>query len=291
MFEKIVVPLDGSSAAEAALPYVAEIAATFGSHITLIRVCSSYDAQAVSQSRAYLKSAAAAMGQQLEAWQARSETEVKYELRVGVPAVEIVNYAGQTVADLIAIASRGESNDRRWPLGTVAAKVLRSAGFPTLLIRKPAGEGAIQGKRLTRKILAPLDGSTLGEAALPLATALATNLQAELVLLRVVESSVFLSLSEGMENHFEEIVKQNSIEYVNEKAKELTGRGPQIAAVTLVGAAADQILDYAKTSGIDLIVMPSHGRSGIGRWVFGSVTDKVLHAGDTPVLVVRTPSP
>jgi len=53
------------------------------------------------------------------------------------------------------------------------------------------------------------------------------------------------------------------------------------------GAAADQILEYAEANGIDLIAMSTHGRSGIGRWVFGSVTDKVLHAGDTAVLTVR----
>ncbi len=55
----------------------------------------------------------------------------------------------------------------------------------------------------------------------------------------------------------------------------------------VMGPAADRIIDYAKENAIDLIAMSTHGRSGISRWVFGSVTDKVLHAGDIPVLVVR----
>jgi len=53
------------------------------------------------------------------------------------------------------------------------------------------------------------------------------------------------------------------------------------------GSAAEEIITYAEENNIDLIAMSTHGRSGIGRWVFGSVTDKVLHAGDVPVLTVR----
>ena len=93
MFEQIVLPLDGSTAAEITFPYVAEIASRFGSRIILIRVCSSSDPLTINESRSYLKGAAGRMNNQLDELQARNETEVTFELRVGVPAVEIINYA------------------------------------------------------------------------------------------------------------------------------------------------------------------------------------------------------
>jgi len=293
MFEQIVLPLDGSTAAEITFPYVAEIASRFGSRIILIRVCSSSDPLTINESRSYLKGAAGRMNNQLDELQARNETEVTFELRVGVPAVEIINYASQTVCDLVAIASRGESGDKRWPLGNVAAKVLRSSSFPTLLVRKRANEKALKERKLIKKILVPLDGSQIGEAAIPLASALAVKLQAELELLQVIEPSKYVPFSEGMVSlpslhQYEEIANQIALEYLNKKRELLMSEDIDVSVVTATGSAADQIIDYSRTNDIDLIALPSHGRSGIGRWVFGSVTDKVLHAGDTPVMVIRS---
>jgi nucleotide-binding universal stress UspA family protein len=75
--------------------------------------------------------------------------------------------------------------------------------------------------------------------------------------------------------------------YLNDIVKPLEKRGLKISTAVAFGSPADQILDYAKAKSVDVIAMSTHGRSGVGRWVFGSVTGKVLHAGDAAVLVVR----
>ena len=69
--------------------------------------------------------------------------------------------------------------------------------------------------------------------------------------------------------------------------KHLLDQGLNVSTAAVSGFAPDQIIDHAQENGMDLIAMSSHGRTGLGRWVFGSVTDKVVHAGDIPVLVVR----
>ncbi len=81
--------------------------------------------------------------------------------------------------------------------------------------------------------------------------------------------------------------KALALAYLDDVGKPLKERGITTSSVVVMGSPADQIIDYAKVNAIDLIAMSTHGRSGIGRWVFGSVTDKVLHAGDTAVLIVR----
>jgi nucleotide-binding universal stress UspA family protein len=293
MFEKIIVPLDASIASEVVFPYVAEIASRFGSRITLTRVCQSYDANFINKSRAYLKIAVDTLNGQLREWQSRTETEVTSEIKVGSPAVEIINYANQTLCDLIAITSRGESGDKPWPLGNVSAKILRSSNFPVLLIRKLPDGDAIKQRKLIKRILVPLDGSSLGEAAIPLASSLAANLSAEIVLLHVVQPMRYLLDSDAFgsslnQNQIEEIEKHSAEEYLSQIKKSLMEKGYGISTFTASGFAADEIIDYAKSNNIDLIAIATHGRSGFGRWVFGSVTDKVLHAGDTPVLVVRS---
>jgi nucleotide-binding universal stress UspA family protein len=75
--------------------------------------------------------------------------------------------------------------------------------------------------------------------------------------------------------------------YLNSTALVFQKAGMKVSIVVMVGVPADRIIDYATENDVDLIAMSTHGRSGVGRWVFGSVTEKVLHAGDTPVLAVR----
>jgi nucleotide-binding universal stress UspA family protein len=89
-------------------------------------------------------------------------------------------------------------------------------------------------------------------------------------------------------HQYQETAERTTLEYLNRKKDSLMREDHDVSVATATGSAADQIIDYSRSKDIDLIALPSHGRSGIGRWVFGSVTDKVLHAGDTPVMVVRS---
>ena len=191
------------------------------------------------------------------------------------------------------MTSRGASPEGLWLLGSIADKVLRASGRPVLLIRAPAISDAIKGKKLFKKILLPLDGSRLGEAALPRAVSLAKALGTEIVLFRVTEpplsaySGTHMEMSYEMMVEYERSLKPAVLEYLENIKASIKGKSLSVSTVSDIGIPADQILDFARTNDISLVVMSTHGRFGIGKWVFGSVTDKVLHAGDTPVLAVR----
>jgi nucleotide-binding universal stress UspA family protein len=137
-----------------------------------------------------------------------------------------------------------------------------------------------------------LDGSKLGEVAIPYAEALAQVLGAELVLFQAFIAPTLEVAYEGRVSRTtlkeaEEHMRASGMAYLDNLGKAFQEKGLTTSSVVRSGAAADQILEYAEANEINLIAMSTHGRSGIGRWVMGSVTDKVLHAGDTAVLTVR----
>jgi nucleotide-binding universal stress UspA family protein len=275
LYKAILVPLDGSSTAEIVLPYVAELGASLGLEINLTSVSEANASDLDHLYRSYLERIKKEVQDQLDGY-GGVDAMVLSKMLFGKPADEILRYSDETNADLIVMASRGSSGRGPWLLGNVAAKVLRAAKRPVLLIRAPAAEVALREKRLIKKILVPLDGSATGEAAITSAATLAKELGAELVLLRVWEPVATFSAHTSQ-----------SIAYLDRIGKPMRKGGLKTSSAVATGSAADQIIDYAEANAIDLIAMSTHGRTGLGRWVFGSVTDKVLHAGDTPVLVVH----
>ena len=289
MYERILVPLDGSNAAEIVLPYAEEIAAKQGAEIILVSV---YEPTAVKVDhlyRCYLERIMEQVECQLKDWQAKQEAKVQCEVLLGKPATEILQYTDKNNVSLIAMASRGRSCRGPWLLGNIAEKVLQATSKPVLLIRVAASGAALEQRRLMKRMLVPLDGSRLAEAAIPHAESLAGVLGTELVMFQVMEPGPPWIAEEAfaMYPEVEEGRKASAMTYLDGAGKALKERGLSISSAIDSGSPADQIADYAEANDIDLIAMSTHGRSGLGRWVFGSVTNKVLHAGDTPVLTVR----
>ena len=146
------------------------------------------------------------------------------------------------------------------------------------------------GKRLIKKILLPLDSSRAGEAPIEFARQLALAFDAELVLLQAVEP---VNLVIGFENLStlgvpdNEEVKKAAVDYLRNVSNRLKTSGVKTAIEIVWGSAAESILDYADNKKVDLIAMSARGRSDISRWVFGSVAEKILHAGEKPLLMVR----
>ena len=154
-----------------------------------------------------------------------------------------------------------------------------------------------------KKILVPLDGSELAECILPhLETISAGCGVAEVVLIRVVEpayvpagamTSGLESLGEAeaakLQDNADAVRKAEAKSYL----EELTGRiklgGARVRTEVAKGKAADILAEYATKNDADLIIIASHGRSGVSRWVMGSVSDRVLRSACTPVLMVRAP--
>jgi len=144
-----------------------------------------------------------------------------------------------------------------------------------------------------KKILAPLDGSELSECSLEHVRAVAAGCQvAEVVLLRVVEPITTMAYAETSADWVAEKEKQNQAEvenYLSQMVDKLKIEGIAVQAAVAWGRPADEILDYAKNNHADLIIMGTHGRSGLSRWAFGSVTDKILRRSAVPVLITPPP--
>ena len=150
------------------------------------------------------------------------------------------------------------------------------------------------------RILVPLDGSTVGEAALPyvknLLSKLSPEIKIEVTLLQVLPTLVQAVVA-GEEiaaiPYTEEEIKQakeRAIGYLNRAGKVLKGGGVTLKARVVIGDAVDEIIKAAEETSADLIAMSTHGRSGLRRLAFGSVTDKVLRwGGKIPILVVKAP--
>jgi nucleotide-binding universal stress UspA family protein len=149
------------------------------------------------------------------------------------------------------------------------------------------------------KILIPLDGSKIGEAALPyvkeLLSALSPRVKVELTLLQVVSLLThYVGAGEAVapisytEKEMEQI-KQEARDYLNKIGEGVRSKKVSVEIRVGVGNAAEEIIKVADEIDVDLIAMSTHGRSGISRWAFGSVTDHVLRGGHKPVLVVRAP--
>jgi len=294
MYERILVPLDGSSQGEIVLPYVYQMATRFKTEILLVSVTEPLIPQPDQLHPSYLSHLAEQMHRDLRGWEPKGEPGIQSKVLLGDPADEILKCAEQNKVSIIVMASRGRSSRGPWILGNVAAKVLRATDKPILLVRSQAKNDALRQKRLVRKMLVPLDGSPIAEQVLPHAEAVAGTLGSEILLFHVFEPMrkhaggvVYRALPDEVVNEENDRRKQAGLSYLNEISKKMKAQETPVSIEVTRGSPADQILDYAETHGTDLIAMSTHGRSGIGRWVFGSVTDKVLHSGDTAVLVVR----
>ncbi len=295
MYDRILVPLDGSEASEVVIPYVEELAAKSEGEIILVSISEIENAELDHVYRPYLNQLTSRIQSEIEEWGENKRFWVSSDCIMGNAATEIVRYAYEKDMNLIAMAARGSSGTSPWLLGNISAKVLRSTSKPVLLIRKPASESALSQGNIIKRVLVPLDGSDFGKGAIPHVKALARVLDIEILLLHVVEPVVTAGVA-GLASITFPTAKEeahrltSAIDYLNEVENELKNEGLTVSSESISGSAAEQIITYSEENGIDLIAMSTHGRSGIGRWVFGSVTDKVLHAGDVAVLTVRASS-
>ena len=141
-----------------------------------------------------------------------------------------------------------------------------------------------------KKILVPLDGSALAKKALDEAEKLAKFCGAEIILFQVVPfMPIYCSPELVTPFIVDEKQKESAERYLFNLAEELKKREFKVTAMVRTGQqVALEIIDYTKESGTDLIVMCTHGRSGITRWMLGSVAQKVLSRGETPVLLIRS---
>jgi nucleotide-binding universal stress UspA family protein len=284
---KILIPLDGSTEAESVLPYLRDIALKFGSRVYILGVGIGRKTRRVNRLiEDYINRTA----NKLHSDHIKAEPVISY----GVAAEKILDFTAEKEIDLIIMATHGRSGITRWWMGSVAEKVISEATASVLLIRsqRTGTMEAADKLNFPHKILAPLDGSDIGESALPYAEAIAANSRASICLLQVISppGTAEANLLGGPDwRKFVKAMHDAGESYLKGVAERLGGKNIKVAYEVATGDPADKIVEYAADKGVSMIAMSTHGRTGIARWVLGSVADKVLHGAKKPILLVRSP--
>ena len=303
MYQKMLLPLDGSELAEESLSYAKGIAGRLGLEVILLHVAAKGQAESPMH-RAYLDQVGERLRRALADMPAAAggrRATVRGEVVAGYAADEILRCAGDMEVDLILMATHGRSGVSRWVLGSVADKVLRSAAQPVLLIRAGVPRDAAYDTWSAPKMLLPLDGSELAELVLPHVQCVASRehgTAAQIVLAGICEPLVLPPATTpetgvnwgAVADEYLAKCRKSSEKYLTGVQKKLGDVGLQATVDILDGDPAAAIIDYATKKQVNLIVMATHGRSGIGRWAYGSVAQKVLHGASSPILLVRPPS-
>ncbi len=178
-------------------------------------------------------------------------------------------------------------------MGSVTDRVIHASSVPVLAIA-PEKAKAYQGRGAVplKTIMLPLDGSQLAEQAVPYVEALARSLSLEILLVRVVdlEGPVFAYPSNEQLARFRDDRNGEAAKYLEGVSRDLKGRGLRVRTTVLLGSPAQTLLDLTHRTPNDLIAMTTHGRSGLSRWLAGSVAEALIRASGDPVLVVRSRS-
>jgi nucleotide-binding universal stress UspA family protein len=298
MYTRILIPLDGSKTAEKVLPYARFVAGTLKLPLELLAVVDIAEmATHISAERArYLSTmvedSVRSSDQYLKGIAGTFPSGTKCTVEKGKAEQVIIETAAADKGTLVTMATHGRSGINRWLLGSVAEKVLRGGTNPMLLVRATE-EGKTEGTATLKSIVVPLDGSELAEGVLPAVTDLAKTLKLAVVLFRAY--NIPYNAYAGGEGYYavnyEELLtamKDEAVDYLEKKTEAVKKSGvAEVSYVAKEGFAADEIISLAHKSPDNLIAMCTHGRSGVKRWMLGSVAETVVRHSADPVLVLR----
>jgi nucleotide-binding universal stress UspA family protein len=296
VYKKILVPLDSSELAEEALPYAEELAARLASEVTLLYVGKSTEDSQRQMLKDYLKKAVETTRNGIEQnlnKQATTGIKVESVVLIGNPAEQIVDYTNEKDIGLIVMATHGRSGITRWALGSVTDKVMQATKKPMVLIRAKATRPDVRAKGMLKKILVCLDGSTESETVLPYIEELGSKLKAEIVLLQVVPWAYHIYATEEGASHISytdeemEPLKASANNYLGKMGKLIENKKITVSCELRIGNEAEEIIKLTSEVNANMVAMSTHGRSGVGRWIFGSIADKIIRQGTIPILLVR----
>ena len=298
MYAKILVPLDGSKTAENVVPLARSFARGLQIPVELLGVVDVAEMarhgppSQASMIRSIVDDATRRFDDYLERVAKNFLVgKVQCTVRQGNAAEAIIEVAGAEKQTLIAMATHGRSGLDRWLLGSVAEKVLRGASNPTLVVRAKREKNPGWEMATLKRVIVPLDGSELSERILPHVEALAKHLDLEVMLLGVYGGRLPAGAADGFHSMDAFIVRlRNETEiYLAAKTEEMKQRGlKKVLFAAKQGLEADEIIATARETLDTLIAMCTHGRTGVQRWMLGSVTETVVRHSDDTVLVVRT---
>ena len=277
----VMVPLDGSPLAARALSFASTLVSNGCGDLALAHVQSSLSSDVSSDydpAQDVEKLRRAGLRATSLAYRAPSED-----------VAEVLNLAiREAGADLVVMSTHGRGGLGRSIFGSVADQLMRRAEVPVLVV-PPRCAASWEAQRPSQ-ILVPLDGSPLAEQALHHAAGLASLLDAEILLVRALSTvlharyrndKLILSCADFVE-------VEDAWRYLSNAADRLRSDGHRVTIRVLIGSPSVAIADAARTEGMDLIVMTTHGRGGFGRALLGSVADGVLQRTGVPVLFIRS---
>ena len=298
MYTRILVPLDGSLAAEEAVPVAAEIARRTGAELELALVH-------VSMANALAAAPVAVDFEELDRLQLEDEAvylrrvtervHSEHALRVAThhlagPIVDtLAAHIREADVALVVITTHGRGAVGRLWLGSVADGLVRMAPAPVLMLRT-SDQAAERGS--FRRVLVPLDQSAAAEQAVAAARNLIED-EGECLLLTVIDPSPLMNVAPVPFGLIPELVvdtemKETTRLYLERMARRLRRLGARArTAVRVASNAAVEILDEARRERVDAIVVTTHGVGGVRRFLLGSVVDKLVRGADVPVLVCR----
>jgi nucleotide-binding universal stress UspA family protein len=295
MFKHILVPLDGSRLAEAALPVAGYLARLSRGRVTLMHVVEK-DAPEAVHGEHHLREAGEARDYLAGVRSRFADAGVSWELHVHAPAAAdvaggIAAHGGELQPDLIVMCTHGPGRLERLLRGSLAQQVVALGGTPLLLVRP---EAAAAGAFTVHRILLPLDGTSRHEGGLPIALELAAACQARLKLLGVVPSGATLAGPEasvarflpGTTRTMQELAAANLGEYLSGVRERADGKGIAISVELRRGDVAEAIAQAAADDGAQLIVLGTHGKSGTKAFWANSVAARVQGRTDRALLLV-----
>jgi nucleotide-binding universal stress UspA family protein len=294
MFTNVVVPLDGSREATAALPVARTLAALGDSSIRLVRVVHR-PAGLFAAHANQVREASAYLDEVVRDRLAGVDQPVSTHVHSGDVVEAIIGEVGDGGSDVIVMATRGHAGVIRAVLGSTASELLSKSPVPVVLVR--AGARPMDS---IRQILAPVDGSPESEQSLPAVADLAGLTGAKVLLLQVVTPSPIPTWASDIVAGYElgqyvtpgqvdRAAVMDATQYVNRLAERFTTRLISTEALAILGDAPKTITATAEAAKVDLIVMRTHAHTGAARAVLGSVADAVVRSASTPVMLVRGP--
>jgi nucleotide-binding universal stress UspA family protein len=298
MFEKILIPLDGGELAEGALPYAEELAAKLGSGLELLHVRRPERQNQERMHQVYLDKVAESVRININKLQSGSQVKVTTRVEAGEPPENICELVAREKVDMIVMTAVGASGLRVGKtLGSVSDHVCRTVPIPVMLIRPVKNTPLKMNSHLFSHILIPQDGSELSKLALPVGEELASKLKSSILLFQMArlirlygDIPTFSTYTTAYVDYskINEIEKQRVVEEMLDLENELKQKGLDVTSQVLSGFdAAYEINEMCNKNGIDLVVMSTHGRTGLGHWVFGNVAEKLVRQGTTPLLLVH----
>jgi len=280
MFDSILVPTDGSPGSERAFEVAATLASTHDAAIHVLSVVDEHgptddwDYDDDSPAEAFIESQADHVD--------TAGLSVTPAVREGVVHDEVLDYADETDIDLIVMGTHGRTGVRRFLLGSVTEKVVRLADVPVLSVKADAEPGTVSFD----DILLPTDGSSGAEAAIEPTGALASETDATVHLVSVVDTRS-LGIDVGSTVIVDEL-ESVATDAVENAADRLSGMGVEAVETAVShGIPYRAILDAIEDADADLVVIGTHGRTGIDRYLLGSVAEKLVRTSSVPVMTVR----